>query len=82
MSALGDDACSNFSHPAHAPHLRPVGDINIETCSQCGGTVKIIACIENPTVIKKILDHLSSKSEQPKPRPVRAPPNTTHLLLS
>lgn len=26
--------------------------------SECGGTVKIIASIEDPAVIKKILDHL------------------------
>ncbi|PCJ47824.1 MAG: hypothetical protein COA74_10325 [Gammaproteobacteria bacterium] len=25
----------------------------IETCDECGGTVKVIACIENPAVIPK-----------------------------
>jgi len=28
----------------------------------CGGAVKIIACIEDPVVIHKILDHLQEKA--------------------
>jgi len=38
-----------------------VFNIDIETCSECGGAVKIIACIEDPVVIRKILAHLSEK---------------------
>ena len=37
-------------------------NLDIETCSQCGGAVKIIACIEDPVVIKKILDHLNARA--------------------
>ena len=33
-------------------------NIDIKTCQHCGGAVKIIACIEDPSVIKKILEHL------------------------
>lgn len=33
----------------------------IETCSACGGAVRIIACIEDPAVIEKILAHLEVK---------------------
>jgi hypothetical protein len=36
----------------------PLGDIDIETCSECGGDVRIIASIEDPVVIQKILTHL------------------------
>jgi len=32
--------------------------IEIEKCEKCGGKVKIIACIEDPEVIEKILKHL------------------------
>jgi hypothetical protein len=32
----------------------------IETCRDCGGAVRIIACIEDPLVIEKILTHLDS----------------------
>jgi hypothetical protein len=38
-----------------------VFDTDIETCSVCGGSMKIIACIEDPAVINKILAHLRSK---------------------
>ena len=33
-------------------------NIDIETCQACAGPMKIIACIEDPIVIRKILDHL------------------------
>jgi len=45
-----------------AQHLKRVLNIDIETCSECGGAVKIIACIEDPVVIQKILDHLQEKA--------------------
>jgi len=35
----------------------PVGEIDIETCGDRGGAIKVIACIEDPVVIKKILTH-------------------------
>ena len=61
--------------PALAPYLRPVGNIDIETCQQCGGAVKVVACIEDPAVIKQILDYLQKHSESAHPlsHPVRAP---------
>lgn len=33
----------------------------IEKCRICGGTAKVIACIEDPVVIKKILRCLEEK---------------------
>jgi len=35
-----------------------VFEIDIEQCPPCGGTLKIIAAIEHPPVITKILTHL------------------------
>ena len=35
-----------------------VGNIDIEVCDICGKKVKVIACIEDSAVIKKILTHL------------------------
>ena len=40
--------------------LKRVFRIDIETCRRCGGTLKIIASIEDPAVIRRILDHLDS----------------------
>ena len=51
--------------------------IDIETCEHCGGAVKVIASIDDPSVIKKILDHLARRAEAVTPvsRPfARAPP--------
>jgi hypothetical protein len=33
-----------------------------ETCERCAGPVKIIACIEEPAVIERILAHLNGKA--------------------
>jgi hypothetical protein len=62
-----------------AQRLKRVFAIDIETCSECGGDVRIIACIEDPEVIRKILAHLDEKVTPtatgllPEPR---APPAT------
>jgi hypothetical protein len=39
-----------------------VFNIDVETCRACGGSAKVIACIEDPVVIRKILNHLQEKS--------------------
>jgi len=43
-----------------AQRLKRVFNIEIETCDNCGGDVHIIASIEDPVVIQKILAHLDS----------------------
>ena len=46
-----------------AQRLKRVFNIDIETCSECGGDVRIIARIEDPSVISKILAHLDEKED-------------------
>jgi hypothetical protein len=64
-----------------AQRLKRVFNIDIETCGHCGGTVKVIACIEEQATIDRILTHLRRK-EQETPLlphlvpPTRAPPAT------
>jgi hypothetical protein len=43
-----------------AKRLKRVFNIDIETCSNCGGDVRIIASIEDPAVIQKILAYLDN----------------------
>ena len=43
-----------------AQRLKRVFNIEIETCNKCGGDVRIIASIEEPGVIQKILAHLDN----------------------
>ena len=60
-----------------AQRLKRVFGIDIETCPACGGSMRVIACIEAPDVIEKILDHLDSKTAECKATqrpPSRAPP--------
>ena len=62
-----------------AQRLRRVFHIDIETCTACGGPVRVIASIEDAVVIEKIRAHLG-ESQAPRPsliarRPEpRAPP--------
>ncbi|MFN7906274.1 MAG: hypothetical protein ACK5P5_13925 [Pseudobdellovibrionaceae bacterium] len=53
--------------------LKRIFGIDIETCNLCGGKVKIISAIEDPKVIKKILDHVGMPSVAPAPMPARGP---------
>ena len=45
-----------------AQRLKRVFNIDVETCRVCGGTARVIACIEDPLIIKKILMHLEEKA--------------------
>ena len=62
-----------------AQRLKRVFNIDIETCRECAGAVKVIACIEDPVVIKKILTHLDQKATTAETNLLpegRAPPQT------
>ena len=68
-----------------AQRLKRVFNIDIEVCGRCGGSVKVIACIEDQDIIDKILAHLRDK-QQGSPTlphlmpPSRAPPETLPLF--
>jgi hypothetical protein len=67
-----------------AQRLKRVFNLDVETCRECGGAMKVIACIEDPVVIKKILDHLKEKAETNEPNPLpesRAPPVALQMCL-
>jgi hypothetical protein len=61
-----------------AQRLKRVFKIDIETCDQCGGTVKVIACIEDPAVVKQILrspraaDRFQRHAHAPRPSAARS----------
>ncbi len=60
----GEPSATDRQRPlTWAQRLKRVLNIDVEICSACGGAVKVIACIEDPVVIKKILDHLRGKAE-------------------
>jgi hypothetical protein len=48
--------------------------IDVLECPQCSGRMKLIALIEYPRVIRKILDHLGLPTTIPSPSPTRSLP--------
>jgi hypothetical protein len=62
------------------PFVRPLQEVQYERCSfdidmkhcpNCGGALKIIAAIEDPPVIIKILSHLGLPTRAPPRAPAR-----------
>jgi ribosomal protein S27E len=64
-----------------AQRLKRVFNIDVESCARCSGPVKVIACIEEQSIIDKILGHLHDMEQKTPaapllvPRP-RAPPQS------
>jgi hypothetical protein len=46
-----------------AQRLRRVFSIDAESCARCGKAVRVIACIEEPALIERILTHVRGKGE-------------------
>ncbi|MDT8321366.1 MAG: hypothetical protein RQ826_12645 [Xanthomonadales bacterium] len=49
--------------------------IDIETCPECSGKLRVIACIENPPLIAKILGHIRRREALIDSTP-RTPPDS------
>jgi ribosomal protein S27E len=60
--------------------LKRVFAIDIETCPECGGTLRVIACIEDPPLIRHILAHIQRR-EALLNRVARAPPDSQQTNL-
>ena len=53
-------------------YRRRLGDkFDADRCPQCGGKLKIIAAIEEPAVIERILTHLGLSAQPPPRTPAR-----------
>jgi hypothetical protein len=59
-------------------------EVDVLACMSCGGRLRLIATIDNPDVVRKILAHLGLPTEIPQPFPARSPPQAreteNHLL--
>ena len=49
-------------------------EIDMTTCSKCGGPLTMIAAIEDPPVIQRILAHLGLPTRAPPRAPARTGP--------
>jgi hypothetical protein len=56
-----------------ALRLKRVFEIDIEACPHCGGKLRVIACIEAPPLIRKILEHVQQRDDAGFSQ-ARAPP--------
>jgi len=84
-----EEGAESSSTPRHvamswARRLKRVFGIDIEACARCGGKLKIVASIEEPAVVAKILAHLERAAPEQYqsglPLGARAPPAQSRLL--
>ena len=61
--------------------LKRVFDLDLEHCPQCGGEFRIIAAIEEPEVIARILTHLGLPARAPPRSPAAATAFSGGLIL-
>jgi hypothetical protein len=54
--------------------LAKVFSIDILRCPKCGGQRVLVAFIQDPPVIEKILSHLGLPTKPPQFAPARSPP--------
>ena len=58
-----------------AQRLKRVFNIDMEVCGRCGGSVKVIACVEERDIIDRILAHLREKEQNAPSVPLLTPPS-------
>ena len=62
-----------------AQRLKRAFSIDVESCDRCGGAARIIACIEDPDAIGKILRHLGLDGSSTGESTARAPQVSTSV---
>jgi len=67
---------------AWADLMRRAFERDVLACPRCGGRMRLIATIEDPLVIRRILAHLRLPPEGPDPYPSRPPPGATGDLFA
>jgi hypothetical protein len=55
--------------------MRRVFGLDVLVCPRCGHAMRLIAVMEQPDVIRRILRHLGEPTDVPAPAPARAPPH-------
>ena len=54
--------------------MRRTFGIDLLACPGCGERLRLLALIEHPPIVERILRHLGLPTDRPEPRPARAPP--------
>ncbi len=61
-----------------AESMRRTFGVDVLACPRCGGRRRLVALIEQASVIQRILRHLPTNV--PEPRPARAPPGSLERI--
>ena len=72
----GDASCAKPSRAGAyqwAELMRRTFGVDVLACPRCGGRLRLVALIDQASVIQRILRHLGA-TEVPEPRPARPPP--------
>ena len=75
-SILEPDGSSKENRKNWARLIQKIYEVDPLTCPKCQGRMRILAFIENPEIIKKILKHLDlwDLKARPPPKRANAPP--------
>ena len=60
--------------------MRRTCGLDVLACPRCGGRLRLVALIDQASVVQRILRHLGLPTEVPEPRPARAPPRPLETL--
>ncbi len=60
--------------------MRRTFGLDVLACPRCGGRFRLVALIEQASVVQRILRHIGLSTEVPEPRPARAPPRRLGTL--
>ncbi len=56
--------------------MKRVFALDVLECEHCGGPMRVIAALQEPAQIRRVLSHLGLEAETPRLHPARAPPET------
>jgi len=68
-------SCLRRAQARRARLIRQVYEVDPLVCPQCGGAMKVIALIDRPAVIQRILEHLGLSTAAPSLRTPPDPPD-------
>ena len=66
--------CRHGNNYVWAELMRRSLGLDVLACPGCGGRLKLIALIDHPAVIQRLLQHPGLPTDVPEARPARAPP--------
>jgi hypothetical protein len=79
----GDPNCAKPSRTGAyqwAELMRRTFGVDVLACPRCNGRLRLVALIDQASVIQRILRHLGLPTDVPEPRPARPPPGAVDAI--